>query len=119
MTGVGSFWLIAFMLASPVKTPSPSPTPAPHIEWLKRPLPDPEAIRKACPDAAPTTPIIEAHLMADGTVSEVKVARGSGCKGADRLLAQSLRAWRFKPVTEAGKPINLWLTMTFFDLAGR
>ena len=103
--------------ANPTAVPTHPPRKQPV--WVSRPFPEPAEVRKACPNALPGTPVFEAHLMTDGTVGEFKMTRSSGCEGADRLLAQAVRRWKFRPMYEDGKPIAVWLTMTVTDLGGR
>jgi TonB family protein len=104
-------WAFVAALAAPSATPSPtrktnSPT------WISHSLPDAEELRKACPESAPGTPIVEAHLLAEGTVGEVKVVKSGGCKAADRLVSNAVKTWTFKPILEDGKPVSFWLTLS-------
>jgi TonB family protein len=92
-----------------------SPTPRAHKTkppvWITRPLPDSEELRKVC-TRPQGTPIVEAHLLANGSVGEVTVTRSGGCQAGDRLVVDHVKRWTFKPARENGKPVSLWLTLT-------
>ena len=90
---------------------APSARTKPPV-WISRPLPDGSEVRAACPLAAPFAPVLEAHLLADGTVGAIKVLRRGGCRAVDELVTGYVKRWRFKPAVRNGKPISLWLTLT-------
>ena len=94
----------------------PHPTRTPHVKepvWIARDLPDPTRVRNRCPKNVPAAvPIVEAHLLSNGTVGEVRMTRSSGCLAADRLLQRAMKKWKFKPALQEGKPVSLWLTMS-------
>lgn len=80
--------------------------------WIARFLPEAAELRKACPKAVPGTPIVEAQLLANGTVGRLRIVKSGGCKAADQLVLDSVKRWTFRPARENGKPVALWLTMT-------
>jgi protein TonB len=99
-------WTLAALASSTPQSRRKSPT------WISRPLPNSEELRRACPNSVAGAPIVNVHLLADGTVGEVKVVRSGGCKAADQLIGDAVRRWTFKPALEDGKPVPLWLTLS-------
>jgi len=79
--------------------------------WISRPLPEGSEVRAACPRTAPVAPVLEAHLLADGTVGAIRVIRRGGCRAIDRLVTAYVKRWKFRPAVRNGKPISLWLTL--------
>ena len=62
---------------------------------------------------------LEARIMKDGSVSDVKVTsctrRGLGFEEA---ASDAVRQWRYKPGTCDGKPIEVWFTVRVdFEMA--
>ena len=114
VTGLSGAWVLAGASVLFVSAPS-SPTPAAHKTkppvWIARPLPDSEQLRKVCTKGQ-GTPIIEAQLLANGSVGEVKVTRTGGCQAGDQLVVDHIKRWTFKPARENGKPVAVWLTLT-------
>jgi protein TonB len=50
--------------------------------------------------------LLDAVVLADGTVGEVRVVRSlDSTTGLDEASVRALRAWRFKPGTLAGQPV--------------
>jgi protein TonB len=75
-------------------------------------LPDPVKVHNRCARLVPKgPPVVEARLLGDGTVGDVRITRTSGCAAADKLLVEAMRSWKFKPALQAGKPVDIWLTM--------
>jgi TonB family protein len=103
LLGGGSPPLVHASAAAQVKTTPPV--------WIYRPLPSGSEVRAACPKTAPIAPVLEAHLLADGTMGEIKILRRGGCKAVDQLVTEYVKRWRFKPAVQNGKPISLWLTL--------
>jgi periplasmic protein TonB len=53
----------------------------------------------------------------DGRVRQVQVVRATDPEFAKATERQALRAWRFKPATRDGVPVEDWQTLTVrFDI---
>lgn len=93
----------------------PRPTLTPEITkpvWTSNPLPDPTRVHDLCAKSVyKGAPLVEARLLSSGTVAEVRVTRSCGCRAADKLLEDTVKTWKFKPASQAGKPIATWFTM--------
>lgn len=104
----------------------PAPTPAPVVKKVVSvaPIMDPRYSRNVKPPYPPTsrrlgeegTVTVSVLVGTDGRVQEAKLQKSSGYPRLDEAtLKQALRAWRFKPGTEDGKPVATWFSikMTF------
>ncbi len=49
------------------------------------------------PAAHYETPVVRYDILRDGTVARVTLLRGTGVKGFDRQLIQSVAGWEYKP----------------------
>ncbi len=55
---------------------------------------------------------LEALVLADGTVGEVRIARSlDPVFGLDREAMRAVKAWTFAPATRAGTPIPMWVSI--------
>ena len=54
---------------------------------------------------------LEAVILHDGTVGNVRVVRGLGMGCTDAALA-ALKLWRFKPGERNGEPVDVYFTLT-------
>lgn len=95
----------------PVTPPPPSPV------VRKAPEIDPKFKRRFQPDYPPTSRrlgeqgsvVLQVLVGADGKVQDGKVQKSSGFSRLDEAaLKHALRAWRFTPGTEDGKPVTAW-----------
>jgi len=77
----------------------------------------PGAKRRFQPDYPPTSRrlgeegsvILQVLVGPDGKVQEAKVQTSSGFPRLDEAATKhALRAWRFNPGTEDGKPVTMW-----------
>lgn len=92
-----------------------APPPSPMVK--KAPEIDPRYKRRFQPDYPPTSRrlgeegsvIVQVLVGADGKVSDGKIQKSSGFPRLDEAaLKHALRAWRFTPGTEDGKPVSVW-----------
>jgi protein TonB len=100
------------------KPKPPAPPPPPAVR--KEPEIDPRFKRRFQPDYPPTSRrlgeegsvILQVLVGPDGTVQDGKVQQSSGHTRLDEAaLKHALRAWRFTPGTDGGKPITMWKTI--------
>ena len=55
---------------------------------------------------------LEALVLADGTVGEVRIARSlDPVFGLDREAMRAVKAWTFAPATRGGTPIPMWVSI--------
>jgi protein TonB len=80
-----------------------------------------EAVRPARPDGARNAPpaypeaarrrgeqgvvTLEVDVAADGSVSGIRVAAGSGSAALDQAALDAVRRWRFTPAAQDGRPV--------------
>lgn len=92
-----------------------APPPSPVVK--KAPEIDPKFKRRFQPDYPPTSRrlgeegsvILQVLVGTDGKVEDGKVQTSSGFPRLDEAaLKHALRAWRFTPGTEDGKPVSAW-----------
>ena len=92
-----------------------APPPSPVVK--KAPEIDPRYKRRFQPDYPPTSRrlgeegsvVVQVLVGPDGTVSDGKIQTSSGFPRLDEAaLKHALRAWRFTPGTEGGKPVSVW-----------
>ena len=92
-----------------------APPPSPVVK--KAPEIDPRYKRRFQPDYPPTSRrlgeegsvVVQVWVGPDGTVSDGKIQTSSGFPRLDEAaLKHALRAWRFTPGTEDGKPVSVW-----------
>ena len=92
-----------------------APPPSPVVK--KSPEIDPKFKRRFQPDYPPTSRrlgeegsvVLQVLVDAEGKVSDGKIQTSSGFPRLDEAaLKHALRAWRFKPGTEDGKPVSVW-----------
>lgn len=99
-------------------TNKPRPVaPPPAAVVKKSPEIDPRFKRRFQPDYPPTSRrlgeegsvVLQVLVGADGKVTDGKVQKSSGFSRLDEAaLKHALRAWRFTPGTEDGKPVTAW-----------
>ncbi len=92
-----------------------APPPSPVVK--KAPEIDPRYKRRFQPDYPPTSRrlgeegsvVVQILVGPDGKVSDGKIQKSSGFPRLDEAaLKHALRAWRFTPGTEDGKPVSVW-----------
>jgi protein TonB len=97
--------------------PRPVAPPPPAAVVKKAPEIDPKFKRRFQPDYPPTSRrlgeegsvVLQVLVGADGKVQDGKVQTSSGFPRLDEAaLKHALRAWRFTPGTEDGKPVTAW-----------
>ena len=55
---------------------------------------------------------LEALVLADGTVGDVRIARSlDAVFGLDREAIKAVKAWTFAPATRGGTPIPMWVSI--------
>lgn len=61
------------------------------------------------------TVLLKLLVKADGTVSNISVAKSSGFSRLDQAALQAVKHWRFVPAKQQGKAIDFWyeMPMTF------
>jgi protein TonB len=100
--------------------PRPVAPPPPPQTVKKAPEIDPRFKRRFQPDYPPTSRrlgeegsvVLQVLVGADGKVQNGKVQTSSGFPRLDEAaLKHALRAWRFTPGTEDGKPVTAWHTV--------
>lgn len=102
-----------------VVTDKPRPAaPPPAVEVVKKaPEIDPRFKRRFQPDYPPTSRrlgeegsvVVLVLVDPEGKVSDGKIQTSSGFPRLDEAaLKHALRAWRFTPGTEGGKPVSVW-----------
>ena len=99
-------------------TNKPAPPPPPVAAGIKKaPEIDPKFKRRFQPDYPPTSRrlgeegsvVLQVLVGVDGKVQDGKVQTSSGFPRLDEAaLKHALRAWRFTPGTEDGKPVTAW-----------
>lgn len=62
---------------------------------------------------------VRVHVAADGSVSQVGLAEGSGHRGLDRAAMDAVEKWRFKPATHAGQPVPAEVVVPIVFSPGR
>jgi protein TonB len=56
--------------------------------------------------------LLEALVLPDGTVGDVRVARSlDAVFGLDKEAIKAVKAWTFAPATRAGMPIPMWVSV--------
>lgn len=104
-------------LTNVTSTPKPTAPPPVAAKVKKVPVIAPGAKRRFQPDYPPTSRrlgeegsvILQVMVGTDGKVQEAKVQSSSGFPRLDEAaLKHALRAWRFNPGTEDGKPVAMW-----------
>ncbi|HEX4843119.1 MAG TPA: energy transducer TonB [Limnobacter sp.] len=112
-------------------SPPAPPAPAAPVEQAK---PAPEAIEPITPpsrvDASrldaedPNYPalsrrlgeqgvvVLDIHVLADGSVGEVKLKTSSGFARLDNSAIQAVKTWKFQPAKRGNRPIPLWYTQS-------
>ena len=97
--------------------PRPVAPPPPPKTVKKAPEIDPKFKRRFQPDYPPTSRrlgeegsvVLQVLVGTDGKVQDGKVQTSSGFPRLDEAaLKHALRAWRFTPGTEDGKPVTAW-----------
>lgn len=97
--------------------PPPAPPPVVAAGVKKAPEIDPKFKRRFQPEYPPTSRrlgeegsvILQVLVGADGKVQDAKVQKTSGFPRLDEAaIKHALRAWRFTPGTEDGKPVTVW-----------
>ena len=97
--------------------PAPAPPPPAAAGVKKAPEIDPKFKRRFQPEYPPTSRrlgeegsvVLQVLVAADGKVQDGKVQKSSGFPRLDEAaLKHALRAWRFTPGTEDGKPMTVW-----------
>ena len=92
-----------------------APPPSPVVK--KAPEIDPRYKRRFQPDYPPTSRrlgeegsvIVQVLVDPEGKVSHGKIPKRRGFPRLDEAgLTHALRAWRFTPGTEDGKPVSVW-----------
>ncbi len=101
-----------------VVTDKPRPVaPPPSAVVKKAPEIDPRFKRRFQPDYPPTSRrlgeegsvVLQVLVDTEGKVQDGKIQTSSGFPRLDEAaLKHALRAWRFKPGTEDGKPVSAW-----------
>lgn len=101
-----------------VVTDKPRPVaPPPPAVVKKAPEIDPRFKRRFQPDYPPTSRrlgeegsvVLQVLVDTEGKVQDGKIQTSSGFPRLDEAaLKHALRAWRFKPGTEDGKPVSAW-----------
>jgi len=96
--------------------PPPAPPPVKAVV-KKAPEIDPKFKRRFQPEYPPTSRrlgeegsvVLQVLVGPDGKVQDAKVQTSSGKARLDEAaLKHALRAWRFTPGTEDGKPVTTW-----------
>lgn len=104
-------------LTNVTNVPKPVAPPPVAAKVKKAPEIAPGAKRRFQPDYPPTSRrlgeegsvILQVMVGTDGKVQEAKVQTSSGFPRLDEAaLKHALRAWRFNPGTEDGKPVAMW-----------
>jgi protein TonB len=96
------------VLSPPAARPPPAPPP-PRVENTEAalvryaPPPYPESARSRGVEGSVA---IEVTVLADGTVSDVRVVRSSGAAVLDRAAVRAVRGWAFRPATVNGEPVE-------------
>jgi protein TonB len=112
-----------------VATDKPRPVaPPPSAVVKKAPEIDPKFKRRFQPDYPPTSRrlgeegsvTLQVLVDTEGKVTDGKVQTSSGFPRLDEAaLKHALRAWRFTPGTEDGKPVSAWhLVKVTFKIEG-
>jgi protein TonB len=102
-----------------VATDKPRPVAPPPVAQVVKKTPeiDPKFKRRFQPDYPPTSRrlgeegsvVLQVLVGTDGKVQDGKVQTSSGFPRLDEAaLKHALRAWRFTPGTEDGKPVTAW-----------
>lgn len=79
--------------------------------------PTPEAELTA--PVTPTTPVgqklvvtLQAHVLADGKIEEVKVEQSSGSAEIDQKAVELVKNGKASPAMQDGKPVDSWVSKT-------
>lgn len=91
------------MAVGPSGPPAAVETPPPEY---------PEAL--ACAGVGGTVQL-RVQIETDGRIRNVEVQQGSGNAQLDAVAAAGVKAWKFRPAMQAGKPVPKWIAvpMTF------
>ncbi len=108
--------------------PRPVAPPPPKAVVRKAPEIDPRFRRRFQPEYPPTSRrlgeegsvVLQVYVGTDGKVADGKIQTSSGHKRLDEAaLRHALRAWRFTPGTEDGKPVAQWhIVKVTFKITG-
>jgi protein TonB len=100
--------------APPAPPAAPAPPP-PVIEakeganYLKNPRPAyPSFARRQGWEG---TVLVRIQVLANGRAGSVKLAKSSGFDVLDEAATGAAKAWTFVPASQAGKPVNGWVTV--------
>ncbi len=50
----------------------------------------------------------DVHILANGTVGEIKLKRSSGFARLDNAAKDALKKWRYVPAKRGNEPIDYW-----------
>jgi TonB family protein len=86
----------------------PASTP---LELLQRVEPSypPKSLKKARGEKI----VLELLVNEQGRVSRVIVDQGIAHKDVEAAAVGAVLRWKYRPATEAGKPVEAWTTATF------
>ncbi|GGP26039.1 energy transducer TonB [Silvimonas amylolytica] len=103
--------------------PPPEAKPAPAPAPVSPPREDANANGNMKPAYPPVSRklgeegrvLLEVHIQADGTVSDIRVKTSSGFPRLDNSALDAVRKWKFTPAKQGGQPIAMWyvLPVTF------
>lgn len=102
----------------PPSAPVPAPAPAAPAAVIAAPVIPPDGSAANLGNPAPRYPVesrrareegtvrLRVQISADGAVQEISVAKTSGYDRLDKAALETVRRWKFRPGTQAGKPVE-------------
>ncbi|WP_049629068.1 energy transducer TonB [Cellvibrio sp. pealriver] len=95
--------------------PAPVVPPSADADQLSNPAPAYPSLSRRLREEGIV--LLDILIMADGTVSEIKLKRSSGFKRLDDAAIKAVSHWRFQPATQGGIAIDFWYEQPIeFDL---
>jgi protein TonB len=66
---------------------------------------------RAFRDQAQGTVIVRAQVLPTGESGTIELQESSGSELLDEAAIKAIQGWRFKPATEAGEPVEQWVSI--------
>jgi protein TonB len=92
--------------ASPAPPPLPVTPPRSDASHLNNPAPVYPALSRRLGEQGRV--LFDVHILADGSVGQVRLRRSSGHPRLDQAALEAVRHWRYQPARRGGEPISYW-----------
>jgi protein TonB len=102
--------------AAPPPPPPPVTPPRADAAHLSNPAPVYPALSRRLGEQGRV--LFDVHILADGSVGEIRLKRSSGHPRLDQSALEAVRNWRYLPARRGGEPIPFWYVQPIeFSLA--